>query len=257
MDVSLPDFSAARATADVGNVVRLIRAVTAALIRSADAEVVFTSLAEAYARHGGARCVVELSTAAGRCLIQQPDAHRSSGEHSVAAGDDLPTTTQPGLAEQLLSEGVEVATGADWFAVRFAVTASAGDPRGADAISGCIICRYPGGAPTLADTDAIQVLVSLAVSVLGDERRVANAEREAANLRVALASNREIGTAIGILMSARLVTQDEAFTLLRQTSQRTHRKLRDVATEVVLTGALSPDTALAPGRITQYERGML
>lgn len=255
MDISLPDPSATPATAEVGNVVRLIRAVTAALVRSADAEVVFTSLAEAYARHSGARCVVELSTAAGRCLIQQPDAHRSSGEHPVAAGGDLPATTQPGLAEQLLSEGAEVATGPDWVAVRIAVTASAGDLRGADAVSGCISCRYPGGALTPADTDAIQVLVSLAVSVLRDERRVANAESEAANLRVALASNREIGTAIGILMSARLITQDEAFTLLRQTSQRTHRKLRDVATEVVLTGALAPHPMSATSPTAQNEKG--
>ncbi len=58
------------------------------------------------------------------------------------------------------------------------------------------------------------------------------------NLNTALANSRRIGAAIGILMASRRVTEDEAFELLRQTSQRLHRKLRDVADDVVFTGVL-------------------
>jgi len=46
--------------------------------------------------------------------------------------------------------------------------------------------------------------------------------------------------AIGVLMGRGGMTQDEAFALLRRASQHLHRKLREVAAEVVDTGQL-PD----------------
>ena len=58
------------------------------------------------------------------------------------------------------------------------------------------------------------------------------------NLHAALESNRTIGTAIGILMARHLVTQDQAFDLLRIVSQRSHRKLADIAQDVIDTGTL-------------------
>jgi GAF domain-containing protein len=64
-------------------------------------------------------------------------------------------------------------------------------------------------------------------------------EREhAEQLKDALRSSRGIGMAIGVLMGRGGVTEDEAFTSLRQTSQHVHRKLREVAAEVVDTGQL-------------------
>ena len=64
-------------------------------------------------------------------------------------------------------------------------------------------------------------------------------ERERiAGLEQALVSNRSIGMAIGILMAIRRIGQDEAFDLLRTVSQRTNRKLREIADEVVHTGQL-------------------
>lgn len=63
---------------------------------------------------------------------------------------------------------------------------------------------------------------------------------QASNLEAALESSRTIGVALGVLMSARKVTQDQAFNLLRVASQNLHRKLRAVAAEVVETGTL-PD----------------
>jgi hypothetical protein len=54
-----------------------------------------------------------------------------------------------------------------------------------------------------------------------------------AQLEKALLSSRQIGAAVGILMGSRQVTQDEALTILKATSQRSNRKLYDVAAELV------------------------
>ncbi|MDT4894160.1 MAG: hypothetical protein QOE97_3195 [Pseudonocardiales bacterium] len=62
------------------------------------------------------------------------------------------------------------------------------------------------------------------------------------NLSEALETSREIGIAMGILMLGRKIDAPAAFDLLRTTSQRSHRKLRDVARDVAETGALeAPD----------------
>jgi ANTAR domain-containing protein/GAF domain-containing protein len=60
----------------------------------------------------------------------------------------------------------------------------------------------------------------------------------AAHLARALASNREIGVAMGVLMAQHKISRAQAFDLLRITSQHTHRKLSDVATDVADTGTL-------------------
>jgi len=59
---------------------------------------------------------------------------------------------------------------------------------------------------------------------------------KASNLEAALASNRRIGMAIGILMAEYKLTEHQAFDLLRTASQRNHVKLRELADQVVLTG---------------------
>jgi GAF domain-containing protein len=64
------------------------------------------------------------------------------------------------------------------------------------------------------------------------------AREKAANLEIALASSREIGLAMGVLMNSHKITRDEAFDLLRIASQRQHRKLRDIAAEVAETGTI-------------------
>lgn len=72
---------------------------------------------------------------------------------------------------------------------------------------------------------------------------VASERTKATNLEIALTSNREIGKAIGILVATHRITEQQAFDALRSESQHTHRKLRDVAGDVVLTGEL-PTLAL-------------
>jgi hypothetical protein len=58
------------------------------------------------------------------------------------------------------------------------------------------------------------------------------------NLERALASNRDIGTAIGVLMGQHKLTRDQAYDLLRIASQNTNRKLHEVALDVIDTGAV-------------------
>jgi hypothetical protein len=58
------------------------------------------------------------------------------------------------------------------------------------------------------------------------------------NLNRALLTSREIGVALGIVMQVHKITQEQAFDLLRILSQRLHRKLADIATEVAETGQL-------------------
>ena len=59
-------------------------------------------------------------------------------------------------------------------------------------------------------------------------------ERKAAEtLRAGLASNREIGKAIGLMMAFHKITDDEAFEMLRKASQDMNIKLAEVARQVV------------------------
>jgi GAF domain-containing protein len=66
----------------------------------------------------------------------------------------------------------------------------------------------------------------------------AESSEQAMNLQLAQESNREIGMAMGVLMSRHQLTQTQAFDLLRMASQHTHRKLREIASDVVETGML-------------------
>ena len=74
----------------------------------------------------------------------------------------------------------------------------------------------------------------------------ANEHEQKENLRLALETNRDIGVAIGVLMTRLLVTRTQAFDLLRIASQNAHRKLHHVALDVIDTGALPPVDAIRP-----------
>jgi hypothetical protein len=77
--------------------------------------------------------------------------------------------------------------------------------------------------------------------------------QRAENLEAALRSNREIGTAIGVLMAQHKLTRDQAHELLRVASQDSNRKMAELATEVVETGELSMPRR--PTRTTPRPRG--
>ncbi len=59
-----------------------------------------------------------------------------------------------------------------------------------------------------------------------------------ANLRAAIRSRESIGQAMGILMERHRITASEAFDLIVHASQHTNVKLREIAEELVQTGAL-------------------
>lgn len=86
----------------------------------------------------------------------------------------------------------------------------------------------PGVLDRLHVAAAGMVLLSSAVA-----QRV-----RADNLHRAMATSRQIGAAVGILMHRNRWTYDQAFDALRAVSQSLHRKLRDIADEVVLSGTL-------------------
>jgi hypothetical protein len=67
---------------------------------------------------------------------------------------------------------------------------------------------------------------------------LAAATEHSANLEAALATNRRIGMAIGILMATRKVAEEAAFDALRDASMQRNEKLRDVAEDVIHTGTL-------------------
>ena len=71
------------------------------------------------------------------------------------------------------------------------------------------------------------------------------------NLSRALTSSRRIGMAMGVLMAAPKLTQDEAFTLLRIASQNSNRKLVGIADDVITTGTLEPPHRRRRPRHTQ------
>ena len=78
-----------------------------------------------------------------------------------------------------------------------------------------------------ADTGAIIAsFASVAIMAI-------RAREEAATLRQGLQSNREIGKAVGLLMAAHRIGGEEAFELLRRTSQELNMKLTQVAAQVV------------------------
>ena len=90
--------------------------------------------------------------------------------------------------------------------------------------------------PHALDEQSVQRALVLGAFATVATTAVAQSEN-AASLRRGLANSRDIGKAIGMLMVLNDVSDDDAFALLRQTSQATNVKLADVAADVVRTRA--------------------
>lgn len=212
--------------------VALIRHVSAGLVRSADPETVFGSLVTAYTQHSAAHCTVELLSGAAVRVLRAPST--AGGDHVVSEQPSL----SPGARQLLTGDGAPLA-GPDWFAVPIGAVAG---PAADEVPVGAFVCQFPARRADHRHLEPAHYLVSLATDILLAERRLTRALDQAANLEVALHSNRDIGTAIGILMTLHLVTQEEAFAMLRTASQHGHRKLRDLANDVIFTGSLGAAT---------------
>ena len=106
--------------------------------------------------------------------------------------------------------------------------------------------RPPSGDPSLTRPTGVEDVpvldgaphVSLPAEVTRLRAELAAAIEHGENLQVALASNRRIGMAIGILMVTGRLPEDVAFERLREASMRRNVKLRDVAEDVIHTGTL-------------------
>ncbi len=83
------------------------------------------------------------------------------------------------------------------------------------------------------DVALVDLFCAQASVALANARAYRAAEELGAQLQQAMASRAVIEQAKGALMVTRGLTEDEAFASLRETSQRSNRKLRDVAEAVV------------------------
>jgi GAF domain-containing protein len=95
--------------------------------------------------------------------------------------------------------------------------------------------------PGAFDQDMIELgrlFGAQAAVAISNAELLSHTRRLTENLQTALESRDIIGQAKGILMNERKLTADEAFDLLRRTSQRLNIKLREIADRVVLTGEL-------------------
>jgi len=85
------------------------------------------------------------------------------------------------------------------------------------------------GALTGTSVDQAILLVSfVSVALLAAQEK-----ESAATLRAGLASNREIGKAIGLMMAFHHVDDETAFSILRQASQDMNIKITEVAREII------------------------
>ena len=70
------------------------------------------------------------------------------------------------------------------------------------------------------------------------QEELSDARERIEHLETALATNRRIGIAIGIVMVRHQLTDEQALELLREQSQVRNTKLRDLAEKVIYTGSL-------------------
>jgi GAF domain-containing protein len=102
------------------------------------------------------------------------------------------------------------------------------------------------GEQPRAFTDSHHPAAYLAAAAAGLALTALRERDRVEHLRTALDTNRQIGAAMGILMARHRCSYDNAFTALRVASQHLHRKLRDVADEVVFTGVLPTRSSQRP-----------
>ena len=86
----------------------------------------------------------------------------------------------------------------------------------------------PGGLDAASVDQGIVLASFVTVALLAAHER-----KTATTLRDGLASNREIGKAIGLMMAFHKISDDEAFAMLRKASQDMNIKLSEVARQVV------------------------
>ena len=97
------------------------------------------------------------------------------------------------------------------------------------------------GQPKVFDDDDLELAQEVAAWIavaVGNAEAAARISDDLIQLRTVMTSRACIEQAKGILIERHETTEDEAFTMLAHASQRTNTKLRDVADELVRTGAV-------------------
>lgn len=86
--------------------------------------------------------------------------------------------------------------------------------------------------------DTVQSFVSEEDLLVNCQGKLKVATEQIEHVQTAQVNAQRIGAAIGIIMTRMKLTDDQAFELLREISQRCNRKLREIADDVLYTGAL-------------------
>jgi hypothetical protein len=207
-----------------------IKAVFEKLAPSPHPAKIFTDLAESLVASGLARVTVELIDHNSLTRVVRPDSGMPTAAISrplaetqaLFAGDGQPIVGPTSIAVAIhagaVADKIRTTSGTDFL--------------------GCLICDFgPVGAHE-GDLALLELLVAATVSAVHCQRNTDTLSEKVANLEQALASNRDIGVAMGILSAHHSIRPDEAFELLRVASQHTNRKLRELAAEVIQTGEL-------------------
>lgn len=178
----------------------------------------------------------------------------SSDEFALAV-DEVQYGTGEGPCLQALSSGMTILV-ADmtreerWqayqpHALTHGVRSSVSVPLMSDGAPFGALNIYSGKANAFLEPDIARatLFASYAAGAAGVALRMAQQARLSVQLEEALASRSIIDQALGILMAQQRCSRSQAFDLLRSASQRTNRKLRDVAAAMVQ--AVSGETATA------------
>ena len=206
------------------------------LAQSVHPDVVFTSLAEQMVPDVCDSCTIDLTDSAGG-----NDAH-----YRIAYPPRL------AIAGGILRIADRAAADRDHCArVPFAYpqpteVTVADDLAAVDRFHGHAVFVWHLRTPTRTEDLLAQTMINEAVQSVVWQRTVQAARAavaDAAHLRTALHSSRDIGAAIGILMHRHKLTQDQAFARLAAASQHANRKLRELALDVIHTGQLEPASA--------------
>lgn len=97
---------------------------------------------------------------------------------------------------------------------------------------GALTIAHPRPAVLNSDATTTAQLLATHLSVAIDSARISE------NLRQATDSQLQVGRALGILMERYDLDADQAFAVLRRYSRDLHRKLRDIAAEIVTSRRL-------------------
>jgi GAF domain-containing protein len=99
------------------------------------------------------------------------------------------------------------------------------------------IYRHAPGSWSPNHIEAAEILASMGAGYVLHATEIRAQHELADQLHTALVSRDTIGQAKGILMTRHNVDADQAFDMLRKSSQRENLKLRDVASQIVATDA--------------------